>query len=146
MRDHVVSALTSRSRVSRVGSLIIVHAVLINQFFKRNNVGRCTYEYFFRAFFFYLWTWSLGERDSRRGFTLEFIFLSRILFYFYQKCEKKKEDGCMRFKYLNRWNIVLFLTNSNDFNESRMGEMRIEGEGFYLNTGGGGSVWSSVGK
>lgn len=72
---------------------------------------------------------------------MEFIFLSRILFYFYQKCEKKKkEDGCMRFKYLNRWNIVLFLTNSNDFNESRVGEMRIEGEGFYLNTGGGGSV------
>lgn len=46
--------LTSRSRVSRVGSLIIVHAVLINQFFKRNNVGRCTYEYFFRFFFFKL--------------------------------------------------------------------------------------------
>lgn len=78
MRDHVDSALTSCcSRVSRVG------LVLINQFFKRNNVGRCTYEYFFRfffffiiTFFFYLWTWSLGERDSPRGFTSEFIFLS----------------------------------------------------------------------
>lgn len=102
MRDHVVSALTSRSRVSRVGSLIIVHAVLINQFFKRNNVGRCTYEYFFRFFFliiafffyYYLWTWSSGERDSRRSFTLELIFLSLVrilLFFIFRSARKKKK-------------------------------------------------------
>lgn len=147
MRDHVVSALTSRSRVSRVGSLIIVHAVLINQFFKRNNVGRCTYEYFFRAFFFL----SLDVIVRRTWFSTRFHFgvyfsLSYSFLFLSEVWKKKREDGCMRFKYLNRWNIVLFLTNSNDFNESRVGEMRIEGEGFYLNTGGGGSVWSSVGK
>lgn len=69
------------------------------------------------------------------------LFFSLVFFFiFIRSVKKKKEDGCMRFKYLNRWNIVLFLTNSNDFNESRVGEMRIEGEGFYLNTGGGGSV------
>lgn len=127
MRDHVVSALTSRSRVSRVGSLIIVHAVLINQFFKRNNVGRCTYEYFFRfffliiAFFFII----IFGRDRQANVILDevslwslFFSLSYVFFCFlFSEVRGKKRRWCMRFKYLNRWNIVLcrFLTNSNDF-------------------------------
>lgn len=109
MRDHVVSALTSRSRVSRVGSLIIVHAVLINQFFKRNNVGRCTYEYFFRfffliiAFFFII----IFGRDRQANvildevslwslfFSLSLFFLlfslSRILLFFIFRSARKKK-------------------------------------------------------
>lgn len=94
MQDHVVSALTSRLRVSRVGSLIIVHAVLINQFFKRNNVGRCTYEYFFRFFFliiaFFFLLLSLDVIVRRTWFSTKFHFgayfsLSRtysFVFYF----------------------------------------------------------------
>lgn len=146
MQDHVVSALTSRSRVSRVGSLIIVHAVLINQFFKRNNVGRCTYEYFFRfffliiAFFFII----IFGRDRQANVILDevslwslFFSLSYVFFCFlFSEVRGKKRRWCMRFKYLNRWNIVLcrFLTNSNDFRIVRCG---LKGSFIWILAAGG---------
>lgn len=90
--------LTSRSRVSRVGSLIIVRAVLINQFFKRNNVGRCTYEYFFRFFFFKLFLFFfifgrdrqviLDEVSLCLFFSLSYVF---FCFLFLLEMWKKKK-------------------------------------------------------
>lgn len=137
MRDHVDSALTSCcSRVSRVG------LVLINQFFKRNNIGRCTY--FFRFFFIVTFFLSLDVIVRRTWFSTRFhfgVYFSPSLFccwFLLEMCKRKKK---VRFKYSNRWSIVLWLESV--FNEQQRFQ-RIESgrdadwrEGFYLNTGGG---------
>lgn len=129
MRDHVDSALTSCcSRVSRVG------LVLINQFFKRNNVGRVLFPLFF-LFYYYFFFLSLDVIVRRTWFSTRFhfgVYFSLSLFccwFLLEMWRRKKKE--VRFKYSNRWSIVLWLGsvfNNNDFRELRVDE--IEGRGF----------------
>lgn len=136
MRDHVDSALTSCcSRVSRVG------LVLINQFFKRNNVGRVLFPLFF-LFYYYFFFLSLDVIVRRTWFSTRFhfgIYFSLSLFCCWFLLEMWRRKKKVRFKYSNRWSIVLWL--GSVFNEQQRFQ-RIESgrdwrEGFYLNTGGG---------